>query len=334
MMNNNEKVLTVDNLKTYFRTPDGIVKAVDDISFHVDKKEILAIVGESGCGKSITVNSIMGLVKCPPAKMSGKIIFKDKQLVGLPQKEFMNIRGKQIGMIFQEPMSAFDPLYTIGYQMMEIVKTHITKNEEEGKKIVIDSLKKVNIPEPEKRFSEYPHEMSGGMLQRILIAMALVTNPEIIIADEPTTALDVTIQAQVINLMRELQRDFSSSIIFITHDLGVVAEIADRIHVMYAGKIVEKGNAVDIYEDPLHPYTKGLLISRVKKEYKGNDLPYIKGYVPRAHEFPEGCRFNPRCPHATEKCIKKIPPEFVIKENRTVSCWLYEGVENNENNNG
>jgi oligopeptide/dipeptide ABC transporter ATP-binding protein len=319
-----ERILTVENLKTYFRTPEGLVKAVDEVSFHLDRGEVLALVGESGCGKSVTALSILGLVKSPPALVEGSIEFRGTQLIGLGPKEYREIRGRQISMIFQEPMSAFDPLYTVGYQLMEVARAHMPWDDAEAKARIIDTLRAIHIPDPEKRYSEYPHEMSGGMLQRIMIAMALITSPEIIIADEPTTALDVTIQAQVLNLMQELQRDYHGSMIFITHDLGTVAEVADRVHVMYAGKIVEKAPVVELFEDPLHPYTLGLLTSRVKREYKGESLPFIEGNVPRADELPEGCRFHPRCPRAMDKCRTQEPPEFSPRPNRGVACWLWE----------
>ncbi|KUK77968.1 MAG: ABC-type dipeptide/oligopeptide/nickel transport system, ATPase component [Mesotoga prima] len=318
-------ILEVKNLKTYFRTPDGLVKAVDDISFKVEKGEILALVGESGCGKSVTVQTILGLIKVPPAKVEGEIYYKGKNLAGLSNKAYRNIRGKEISMIFQEPMSTFDPLFTIGYQLKEVARAHMPWDEGKTYEEIISILRRINIPEPEKRCKEYPHEMSGGMLQRIMIAMALITNPEIVIADEPTTALDVTIQAQVLNIMLELQGEFGSSIIFITHDLGVVAELADRVHVMYAGKIVEKAGVNELYSSPSHPYTKGLLNSRVMRSYKGKKLPYIEGYVPRAYEFPDGCRFNPRCPHVMEICREKDPPEFSLNTGHSVACWLFDG---------
>ncbi|HHY62426.1 MAG TPA: ABC transporter ATP-binding protein, partial [Firmicutes bacterium] len=242
-----ERILTVSNLKTYFRTPDGIVRAVDDVSFHLNRGEVLALVGESGCGKSVTAHSIMGLVKAPPAKLEGSIVFDGRELIGLSASEYRKIRGMQISMVFQEPMSSFDPLYTVGEQLMEVAQAHMPWGEEEAKERIIETLRLVHIPEPDKRYSEYPHQMSGGMLQRIMIAMALITSPKIIIADEPTTALDVTIQAQVLNLMQDIQSEYDGSIIFITHDLGTVAEIADRVHVMYAGKIVEKASVVELF---------------------------------------------------------------------------------------
>lgn len=324
-----EVILKVENLKTYFNTYDGTVKAVDNVSFELRKGEILALVGESGCGKSITNMTIMGLVKQPPAIIEGKIIYNGQNLLDLNYEQYRKIRGKEIGMIFQEPMSAFDPLYTVGEQLFEVCKIHLGLNKKQAREKSIEMLKKVGIPSPEKRFDEYPHEMSGGMLQRVMIAMTLITEPKILIADEPTTALDVTIQAQVLNLMRDLQKEFNTSIIFITHDLGVVSELADRVHVMYAGKIVEKSTVYEIFDNPKHPYTQGLMKSRVQKFYKGKYLPHIDGFVPKATNFPEGCRFHPRCEFATEKCKTMIPNDFKAKENHTVSCWLY-GDDKNE----
>lgn len=313
-------VLSVKNLKTYFKTFDGIVKAVDGISFDLNEGEVLALVGESGCGKSVTALTIMGLVK--NAIVEGSIRYKDIELTKLPSEEYRKIRGKKISMVFQEPMASFDPLYTVGQQMIETAITHLRIDEKEARSICIEMLKKVHIPLAEKRFDEYPHEMSGGMLQRIMIAMALLTNPDIIIADEPTTALDVTIQAQVLKLFKELQETFRTSVIFITHDLGVVAELADRVHVMYAGKIVEKSEVFDLFRNPLHPYTQALLQSRVKKEHKGRQLPYIPGTVPAATKFPTGCRFHPRCGKAMAICSEKESPEISMHKS-CVSCWLY-----------
>src|SRR6056297_1210963 len=321
-------IIQVERLKSHFKTDEGIVKAVDDISFELRDNEILALVGESGCGKSVTVQTIMGLLKCPPAIIEGSIKYLGKELIGMSNKAYQRLRGKEIGMIFQEPMSAFDPLYTVGEQACEAVSVHSKLDKAGIRDKIIAMFNKVGIPEAESRYDEYPHQMSGGMLQRMLIAMTLACDPNVLIADEPTTALDVTIQAQVLNLMRDLQKEFNTSIIFITHDLGVVAELADRIHVMYAGKIVEKANVIDLFDHPKHPYTKGLLASRLRRELKGEILPYIKGTVPRAFEFPKGCRFHPRCPHAMNICQQQDPEPVMFDNGQVCSCWLYASNNN------
>ncbi len=323
-------IISVENLKTYFKTDEGIVKAVDDISFFLKHNEILALVGESGCGKSVSVQTIMGLLKSPPAIIEGSIKYNGQELVGMSNKQYQHLRGAEIGMIFQEPMSAFDPLYTVGEQAHEAVSAHSELDGKEIRENIISMFNKVGIPEAEKRYDDYPHQMSGGMLQRMLIAITLACDPKVLIADEPTTALDVTIQAQVLTLMRDLQEEFNASIIFITHDLGVVAELADRIHVMYAGKIVEKANVIELFDNPKHPYTKGLLDSRLKRELKGKTLPYIKGTVPRAFEFPRGCRFNPRCPHAMDICRQKDPPCVALSDEHDCACWLYSDSEQSQ----
>jgi len=314
------KLLEVKDLKVYFNTLDGLVKAVDGVSFTLNEQETLAIVGESGCGKTVTVLTILGLIK--KAIVSGSILYRGVELTKISQKEFEEIRGKKISMIFQEPMSSFDPLYTVGKQMMEVAMKHLKMDEERARQLCVEMLKKVQIPLAERRFDEYPHQMSGGMLQRIMIAIALLTNPDIVIADEPTTALDVTIQAQVLNLFKQLQKQYKTSVIFITHDLGVVAEVADRVHVMYAGKIVERSDVVKLFEQPLHPYTKGLLESRLKKEYKNKKLPFIEGVVPPPTNWPSGCRFHPRCPKAMEICRREEPAEVQLNGS-SVACWLY-----------
>ncbi|MFN4267290.1 MAG: ABC transporter ATP-binding protein [Fervidobacterium pennivorans] len=315
-----ENVLEVENLKVHFRTPEGIVRAVNGISFTLKKQETLALVGESGCGKSVTAQAIMGLLKSPPAIISGEIKFRSK-----PITETMlisSIRGKNITMVFQEPMSSFDPLYTIGYQIAEVVEKHLGIKKKDSKELIISMLRRVHIPDAERRYNEYPHQMSGGMLQRIMIALALITNPEILIADEPTTALDVTIQAQVLKLMNELKQEMKMSTIFITHDLGIVAEIADRVIVMYAGRVVEQGSVYDIFESPLHPYTKGLLESKIKSAIRGRELPYIPGFVPSSTQIPEGCPFHPRCKYAMDICRKQEPGTFELGSH-VVSCHLY-----------
>ncbi|SDG96650.1 oligopeptide transport system ATP-binding protein [Fervidobacterium changbaicum] len=315
-----ENVLEVENLKVHFRTPEGIVRAVNGISFTLKKQETLALVGESGCGKSVTAQAIMGLLKSPPAIISGEIKFRSK-----PITETMlisSIRGKNITMVFQEPMSSFDPLYTIGYQIAEVVEKHLGIKKKDSKELIISMLRRVHIPDAERRYNEYPHQMSGGMLQRIMIALALITNPEILIADEPTTALDVTIQAQVLKLMNELKQEMKMSTIFITHDLGIVAEIADRVIVMYAGRVVERGSVYDIFESPLHPYTKGLLESKIKSAIRGRELPYIPGFVPSSTQIPEGCPFHPRCKYAMDICRKQEPGTFELGSH-VVNCHLY-----------
>lgn len=320
-------MIVVKGLHSYFKTEDGLVKAVDDITFELRPNEVLALVGESGCGKSVTALTVMGLLNRKKTVLKGEILFREKRLLELSPEAYRQIRGDKIGMIFQEPMSAFDPLYTIGYQMQEVLKAHTTLSVEEQKQRAVHWLKNIGIPEAEKRFGQYPHEMSGGMLQRVMIAMALMLQPEVLIADEPTTALDVTIQAQVLGLIRNLQKNEGTSVLFITHDLGVVAEIADRVHVMYAGKIVEKGTVTRLFHRPLHPYTIGLLTSRVVKGKKGKELPFIPGYVPRAFELPEGCRFHPRCTLKLPRCERESPPEFLIDDENRVACWLFERGE-------
>lgn len=313
-------LLEVKDLKVYFKTLDGLVKAVDGVSFTLNEEETLAIVGESGCGKTVTALTILGLVK--RAIIEGSIAYLGIEITKLSEEEFQNIRGKKISMIFQEPMASFDPLYSVGKQMMEVAMKHLNVSEEQARDLCIEMLKKIQIPLAEQRFDQYPHQMSGGMLQRIMIAMALLTNPDIVIADEPTTALDVTIQAQVLNLFKDLQRQFHTSVIFITHDLGIVAEVANRVHVMYAGRIVEKANVHELFEHPLHPYTKGLLESRLEKRYKGKTLPFIKGVVPAPTSWPTGCRFHTRCPKMMKVCQEKEPVETWV-DGRSVSCWLY-----------
>lgn len=327
-MNTNSQLLQVHNLKTYFYTFEGIAKAVDDISFYLKKGETLGLVGESGCGKSVTAQSIMRLIPEPPGKIvHGKIDFDGIDLVQLNMEKMRNIRGKRISMIFQEPMTSLNPVYTIGNQISEMFLLHEKRSKRESWEKSIEMLKKVQISAPEKRVHEYPHQLSGGMRQRAMIAMALSCNPEILIADEPTTALDVTIQAQIIELMLQLKVDFNAAIILITHDLGVVAEIAQRVVVMYAGKMVEEGQTITIFEEPKHPYTQGLLKSIPKlgeRSMHGRErLKEIEGIVPSLYGLPPGCSFYPRCPKAMGVC-QEHPPELIdIGENHRVSCWLH-----------
>jgi oligopeptide/dipeptide ABC transporter ATP-binding protein len=328
IMTNAAHLLQIDGLKTYFYTFEGVVKAVDDVSFHLEKGEVLGIVGESGCGKSVTAQSIMRLIPEPPGKIvNGKILFDGIDIAQLTMEGMRSIRGNRISMIFQEPMTSLNPVYTIGNQISEMFILHENSSRHESRLRSIEMLKKVQIPAPEKRVHEYPHQLSGGMRQRAMIAMALACNPEILIADEPTTALDVTIQAQILDLMMQLQKDYNSAIMMITHDLGVIAEIAGRIEVMYAGKVVEEGPTAAIFEDPKHPYTWGLLKSIPKLGERAQTgrrrLQEIKGIVPSLYDLPPGCRFYPRCPHAMEICNQRIPDLIEVDEDHRVRCFLY-----------
>jgi len=314
-------MIVVKGLHSYFKTEDGLVKAVDDITFELRPNEVLALVGESGCGKSVTALTVMGLLNRKKTVLKGEILFREKRLLELSPEAYRQIRGDKIGMIFQEPMSAFDPLYTIGYQMQEVLKAHTNLSVEDQKQRAVHWLKNIGIPEAEKRFGQYPHEMSGGMLQRVMIAMALMLQPE------PTTALDVTIQAQILELIHELKTAQNTSTIVITHDLGVVAEMCGRVIVMYAGQIVETGGIFRIFDHPSHPYTQGLINSIPKltiDKKSQRKLHVIDGYVPHPSSFPKGCRFNPRCEKAFEKCVHESPPLFEIEPGHTVKCWLYE----------
>jgi oligopeptide/dipeptide ABC transporter ATP-binding protein len=315
------KLLEVKNLKTHFKTLDGIVKAVDGISFDIEKGEILGIVGETGCGKSVTGLSVMRLLP-KSAHVSGEILLDGEDLLKKPLKEMENIRQKRISLIFQEPMVAFDPLYTIGQQFLEVLQKHEKISKEEAYERSIKMLELVEIPAPKKRFDEYPHEFSGGMIQRVMIALALLNNPQLVIADEPTTGLDVSIQAQIINLIADVQKKLHTSTILITHDMGVVAELADEVMVMYTGKIVEKGPVEKIIESPLHPYTKGLIAAIPKLTTSKNErLKPIPGMVPSPYNLPTGCRFYPRCPIRTDFCKEHEPPYVEVEPNHFVACW-------------
>jgi oligopeptide/dipeptide ABC transporter ATP-binding protein len=327
-MANPSCLLQIEGLKTYFYTFEGIAKAVDDVSFTLGKGEVLGIVGESGCGKSVTAQSVMRLIPEPPGKIvNGKILFDGIDITRLSMEDMRSIRGNRISMIFQEPMTSLNPVYTIGNQISEMFRLHEKRSRAESWERSIEMLKKVQIPAPEKRVYEYPHQLSGGMRQRAMIAMALACNPEILIADEPTTALDVTIQAQILELMMRLQEDYNSAIMMITHDLGVIAEIAGRIEVMYAGKVVEEGATAAIFEDPKHPYTRGLLKSIPKLGERARSgrrrLQEITGIVPSLYELPAGCRFYPRCPQAMEVCNQSIPALIEVGGSHRVRCFLY-----------
>jgi len=300
-------LLDVKDLKTYFRTDDGIVHAVDGVSFSVEKGKTLAIVGESGCGKSVTCMTIMGLNAKRNTMTEGQAIFKDRDLLKIDPDELRKIRGNEISMIFQDPMTSLNPVYTIGAQLREAVQLHENVSKQVANSRSVEMLKAVAIPRAETRMDDYPHQFSGGMRQRVMIAMALVNNPDLLIADEPTTALDVTTQAQILKLMNQLQRDFGSAIILVTHDLGVVAETADDVLVMYAAKVVEKGGYEDIFYRPEHPYTWGLLNSLPRLAAEGSDLKPIPGTPPSLLQPPSGCRFHLRCTYAISPCIPDVP---------------------------
>ena len=310
-MASDKRLLDVVDLKTYFDTDEGTVKAVDGVSFHLDKGETLAVVGESGSGKSVTSLSVMRLIATPPGRIAGgQILFEGQDLVKKSERDMRKIRGNDISMIFQEPMTSLNPVYTVGDQIAEAIVLHQKETPRAALKKATDMLELVGIPEPAKRVKNYPHQMSGGMRQRVMIAMALSCNPKLLIADEPTTALDVTIQAQILDLMRTLQREIGMSILFITHDLGVVAEMADRVVVMYAGRAAEEAGVVDIFKDPKQPYTLGLMnsIPRVDKAAEHQErLQAIPGNVPNPLRLPEGCAFHPRCRFVDRRCKTAIP---------------------------
>ncbi|MDC3414404.1 ABC transporter ATP-binding protein [Terrihalobacillus insolitus] len=320
-----DKVLDVKNLHISFTTYGGEVKAVRGVTFHLNKGETLAIVGESGCGKSVTSSSIMGLIPSPPGKIvNGSIMYKGKDLTKATDKEMRKIRGVDISMIFQDPMTALNPTLTIGTQLVEGLKHHKTLSNNEARKQAIAMMHLVGIPNPEERMKQYPHQFSGGMRQRIVIAIALICEPELLIADEPTTALDVTIQAQILDLFGRIQEQLGVSIILITHDLGVVAKIADRIAVMYAGKIIETGTKREIFYHAQHPYTKGLLHSVPRLDLKEAKLIPIDGTPPDLFSPPIGCPFTARCPYAMEVCDKVYPTHSKISDSHHVECWLQD----------
>ena len=325
-----EPILKVRNLKTYFKTDEGIAKAVDDVSFDVFAGETLGLVGESGCGKSVTALSIMRLIQSPPGFFDGgEILFNGTDILKLPENRLREIRGNQISMIFQEPMTSLNPVFTCGDQIVEAIRLHQSLDKHQAEKKAKEMLDLVGIPDASQRLKEYPHQLSGGMRQRVMIAMALSCNPSILIADEPTTALDVTIQAQILDLIQGLQDELGLAVIMITHDLGVIAEIAQRVVVMYAGEIVEQGESRSIFHRSKHPYTDGLLKSIPNLsaiEEHPESLYTIKGMVPSATEFPEGCHFNPRCEFCEERCKTDAPELKLIKgsDEHLARCWLVD----------
>lgn len=318
----NEHLLNVQGLDTFFHLETGMSKAVQDVSFYLDSGEMLGLVGESGCGKSVTSLSIMRLVPSPPGKIeSGIIHFQEKSLLELSEAEMRRVRGNDIAMIFQEPMTSLNPVFTIGSQIIEAVRLHQKVGKKEARNRTIEMLKLVGISDPGQRVDEYPHQLSGGMRQRAMIAMALSCNPGLLIADEPTTALDVTIQAQIMDLLAKLQDEFGMAILLITHDLGVVAGSTDRMEVMYAGRIVEEGTTKDIFGSPRHPYTKGLIESVPRLDTTGKRLSVIKGTVPDPADLPSGCPFNPRCPLADEQCRAELPELESVGTNHRSRCF-------------
>ncbi len=334
-MDERKTVLEVKNLQTTFFTDSGEIPAVDHIDFHLKEGEILGIVGESGCGKSVTSLSIMGLVPKPPGKIvGGEILFEEKDLLTMTDRQMRRIRGNDIAMIFQEPMTSLNPLFTIGNQMIEAVLIHEKGwSKKKAASRAIDMLKLVGLPRAEEMMRDYPHQLSGGMRQRVMIAMALVCDPKVLIADEPTTALDVTIQAQILKLMRELNTRLNTAVLLITHDLGVVAETCERVIVMYAGQIIEEAPAKMIFSDPQHPYTKGLIQSVPDMRYKKDRLYSIPGNVPKPSSIKQGCRFASRCEFAFDRCLKENPELYETADVHQTRCFLYaeEGVGTNDN---
>ena len=329
-MHQPQPALLVKGLKTQFRSYDAVAKAVDDVSLDLYQGETLGLVGESGCGKSVTALSIMRLIKDPPGRIfAEEIRLGELDLLALSPKQMRKIRGGRISMIFQEPMTSLNPVFTVGSQIAEMFQTHRGTSGSESWVHSVEMLKRVRMPAPEKRAREYPHQLSGGMRQRAMIAMALACNPEILIADEPTTALDVTIQAQILDLIMRLKEEFGAAIMMITHDLGVIARIAQRIIVMYAGKIVEAGPTAVFFESPAHPYTRGLLksIPRLGERSRlgRTRLQEIKGIVPSIFDLPPGCSFNPRCSEAMPICSREAPPLFDLGTGHYVRCWLFAG---------
>lgn len=325
-------LIEITGLKTYFYIEEGVVRAVDGVDFAIEMEKTLGVVGESGCGKSVTALSIMGLIQMPPGKIeAGKILYhRNRNVIDLTKldpkgPEMRSIRGNEIAMIFQEPMTSLNPVFTIGNQIMEAIILHQRLSKKEARNKAIEMLHAAGLPSPRQHMGEYPHELSGGMRQRAMIAMALSCNPSLLIADEPTTALDVTIQAQVLDLMNNLRRDFKAAILFITHNLGVIASMADDVIVMYLGKIVEGAAVRDIFHDPKHPYTQGLMnsIPSLATTRKERLIP-IKGVVPDPFEVPQGCGFEPRCPDAMEICRIEIPPLKEVVPGHVAACWLFQ----------
>lgn len=329
-MTTKKPLLEIKSLKTYFYTDDGIVRAVDGVDFEVYPGEIVGLVGESGCGKSVTSFSVMRLVDSPGKIVEGQILFDGTDLLDLPEEEMIHVRGNRVSMIFQQPQTALNPVFKVGDQIGEVLNVHQDLGKEAGHKRAVEMLKLVGIPDAERRVDSYPHELSGGMAQRVMIAMALATLPELLIADEPTTALDVTIQAQILDLMRKLRENTGTTIILITHDLGVVAEMCERVAVMYAGEIVEQTDVGTLFDEPLHPYTAGLIGSIPVLGKLKDRLEVIPGFVPNLVDLPPGCRFAPRCKERMDICVEKKPDLIDFKADHKVRCWLYQDAQDHK----
>ncbi len=317
-------MLSITDLVIGFHTPRGTIHAVDGVSLSLDEGEVLGVVGESGCGKSVLALSVLGLLPQPPAFVAGgKILFRDQDLLKLPGDAWRRLRGNAIGMIFQEPMTALNPVFTVGNQLMEVFRVHRNLGRAEALRESVEMLAKVGVPAPERRVKEYPYQLSGGMRQRVMIAMALACNPDLLLADEPTTALDVSIQAQILELMIALKEDMGTAIMLITHDLGVVAEMTQRVAVMYTGRIMEEASTVTLFDNPLHPYTLGLMgaIPRADATFETEALTEIQGVVPGLGNLPPGCHFAPRCPRVMDVCRTEVPPLVAVAPDHRVACW-------------
>lgn len=328
-----ENVLEIKNLKTYFFTRRGVVPAVDGVDMRIGKGQVIGVVGESGCGKSMTAMSIVRLLSYTGKIVEGEILLEGQDLAQASEKRMREIRGNDISVIFQEPMTSLNPVLTVGKQVREAVLLHQKVSKKEARERVIEMFRQVGIPEPEERYRSYPHQLSGGLRQRVMIAMAMICNPKLLLADEPTTALDVTIEAQILHLMKQLQEKRGTAILLITHNLGVVAEICDYVYVMYAGRVVEQADVFTLFREPLHPYTSGLIRSIPKvheQEGGGQRLYTIKGMVPNLLHMPEGCAFCPRCEHATERCRLEKPELYDRGDGHRVRCFLYEPKEEGE----
>jgi peptide/nickel transport system ATP-binding protein len=317
-------LLEVRNLQTHFSTRSGLVRAVDGVSFHLDRGELLGLVGESGCGKSMTALSVMRLIAPPGKIVNGEILFDGKDLLKLSDSEMREMRGDDIAMIFQDPMTSLNPVFTVGEQIAEALRLHRKLSRKQARQATIEAMREVAIPDPARRADDYPHQLSGGMRQRVMIAMALACNPKLLIADEPTTALDVTIQAQILELLDDLRKQRELAVLLITHDLGVIAEVADRVAVMYTGRIVEESLVDELFARPKHPYTEGLLRSVPKLTSTEERLETIEGVVPRPTDLPPGCHFAPRCPHRMPRCTAEEIPLYQLDGNVEVRCVLYD----------